>query len=219
LKKSGQQNETLAQARASGPRTPNSDGLDHGRHRAFQNRRSKPQMKKMILITLAALAAAAIASAQDVNYNFDATAKFSDFKTYKWVEIPGGVKLDDLIARQLDSALQGELTKKGLSKVDSDTADLYIGYQVAVNQERSISAYGMGGGWRMGGGMATAQTSTLQIGTLDLDMYNPVTKELIWRGAATKTIDTGAKPEKRADNIQKGAAKLLKNYPPAAKKK
>jgi hypothetical protein len=176
-------------------------------------------MKKTALqITLAALAFAAIAWAQDVTYNFDTSADFSKFKTYKWVEVPGGVKLDDLLARQLDSALQAELAKKGLSKTDSDSADLYVGYQVAVKEERSISAYGMGGGWRMGGGMGTATTSTLQIGTLDLDMYDPATKTLIWRGMASKTIDTGAKPAKREQNIQKGAAKLLKGYPPAPKK-
>jgi Domain of unknown function (DUF4136) len=176
-------------------------------------------MKKTILITLAALASSAIALAQDVTYNYDTTANFSKFKTYKWVEIPGGVKLDDLIARQLDAALQGELAKKGLTKVDSDEADLHIGYQVAISQERQLSAYGMGGGWRMGGGMGTATTSTIQIGTVDLDMYDPATKTLVWRGAATKTIDTGAKPDKRQKNIESGVAKLLKNYPPMPKKK
>jgi len=174
--------------------------------------------KKTIGIALSALVFAAIASAQDVSYNFDTSARFNDFKTYKWVEIPGGVKLDDLLVRQLNSALQAELGKKGLSKTDSETADLYIGYQVAINQERAINAYGMGGGWRMGGGMVNAQTSTIQIGTMDLDMYDPATKTLVWRGAATKTIDMGIKPAKREQNIQKGAAKLLKNYPPAPKK-
>src|SRR5579871_248738 len=113
--------------------------------------------KKTIGIALSALVFAAIASAQDVSYNFDTSARFNDFKTYKWVEIPGGVKLDDLLVRQLNSALQAELGKKGLSKTDSETADLYIGYQVAINQERAINAYGMGGGWRMGGGMVNAQ--------------------------------------------------------------
>ena len=80
-------------------------------------------MKKiMISVTLAALALAAIASAQDVRFNFDTGANFANFKTYKWVEIPGGVKLDDLISRQLTSALQAGLATKGLSKVDGDAA-------------------------------------------------------------------------------------------------
>ena len=84
-------------------------------------------MKTIIGITLATLALASIGSAQDVHYNFDADANFANYKTYKLVEIPGGVSLDDLVARQLTTAVEAGLTAKGLSKVDSDTADLYIG--------------------------------------------------------------------------------------------
>ena len=178
-------------------------------------------MKKMIGITLAVLGLAAIASAQDVRYNFDAEGKFATYKTYKWVEMPGGVKLDDLLVRQLTSAIEAGLTTKGLSKVDGDNADLYIGYQAAASQEKQISAYGMGGfgmGPRWGGGMASATTSTLTVGSISLDMYEVASKHLVWRGTATKTIDPNIKPDKRQANIQKGVTKVLKNYPPAAKK-
>lgn len=101
--------------------------------------------------------------------------------------------------------------------MDGDSADLYIGYQVAIQQETQVNTFGMGGGWRMGGGMGAATTSTLSIGTIDLDMYDSTKKQLVWRGAATKTIDSGVKPEKRQENIQKGVDKLLKNYPPKKK--
>lgn len=178
-------------------------------------------MKKTIGIALALLGLAAIASAQDVHYNYDTEANFANYKTYKWVEIAGGVKLDEIVARQLTSAVDAELAKKGLTKVDSDTADLYIGYQAAVTQEKQIDMYGMGGFGRGprwgGGGMATATTTTLLIGSVSLDMYEVSPKRLVWRGVATKTIDPNAKPEKRQKNIQKGIAKLLKKYPPKKK--
>jgi hypothetical protein len=176
--------------------------------------------KNMIRITLAALALAAIGSAQTVTYNYAAEVDFSKLKSYKWVEIPGGVRLDDITARQLTSALDAELAKKGLSKTDSDTADLFVGYQVAITQQREISSYNSGWGYgpRWGGGMTTATISTLQVGSVALDMYETAPKHLVWRGVATKTIDTGAKPDKRQKNIQKGAEKLLKNYPPKKNK-
>jgi hypothetical protein len=177
-------------------------------------------MKKMIGITLAMLGLAAIGLAQDVHYNFDNEANFAKYKTYKWVEIPGGVKLDELIVRQLTSAMEAGLASKGLSKVDADTADVYVGYQAAVTQERQIDMYGTGGfrmGPRWGGGMATATTTTLLIGSVSLDIYDVGTKQLVWRGVATKTIDQNAKPDKRQKNIQKGVTKLLKNYPPKKK--
>jgi hypothetical protein len=176
-------------------------------------------MTNFIRITLAVLALGAIGLAQDVNYNFASEVDFTKFKSYKWVEIPGGVKLDDITANQLNSALEAELAKKGLSKTDSDTADLYVGYQVAITQEREITSYNSGWGYgpRWGGGTSTATSSTLHIGSVALDMYEAAPKRLVWRGVATKTIDEGAKPDKRQKNIQKGAEKLLKNYPPKKK--
>jgi hypothetical protein len=83
------------------------------------------------------------------------------------------------------------------------------------------SGWGYGAGWRYGygggGGFSTSTTETIPIGQIDLDMYDPVTKQLVWRGSATKTLDPKAKPEKRMKNLSKAAAKLLKNYPPPKK--
>jgi hypothetical protein len=57
-------------------------------------------------------------------------------------------------------------------------------------------------------------TSTVYVGQLDLSMYGPASKQLVWRGVATKTLDPKAKPEKKEKNINKAVQKLLKNYPP-----
>ncbi len=163
--------------------------------------------------------------AQKVNYNFDQSADFSKFKTFKWVDIKGGQAPDQLVGQQIRAALDLELAKKGLSKTDSDNANLFIAYQIAVGQEQQINSYTTGGaGWgygaRWGGGMSTttSTTSTINIGTLALDMYDPAAKQLVWRGTATKTIDTNAKPDKRQKNLAKATQKLLKNYPPPVKK-
>jgi len=175
---------------------------------------------KAIRIALAALALISVATAQDVRYNFDQAADFTKYKSYKWIEIPGGVKLDDLTARQLVSALDAELAKKGLTKTESDNADLFVGYQVALSQETQVTSYDSGWGYgpRWGGtGISTATTSTLTVGSVDFDMYDPMQKQLVWRGVATKTLDPKAKPDKRLKNIQKGVEKLLKNYPPKRK--
>lgn len=126
------------------------------------------------------------------------------------------MKVDDILARQLAEAVDAQLAARGLGKTDNDNADLYVGYQVATSQERELNAYSSGG-MRWGGGFATATTSTLTIGSFSLDMYDRASKAMIWRGMATKTIDPKASAEKRQKNIQNGAAKLLKNFPPKKK--
>jgi hypothetical protein len=70
----------------------------------------------------------------------------------------------------------------------------------------------------MGTTSTYGSTSTIYVGQLDLSMYDSAEKQLVWRGAASKTLDTKAKPEKKEKNISKAVAKLLKNYPPSGKK-
>jgi Domain of unknown function (DUF4136) len=169
---------------------------------------------------------AGMATAQDVRYNYDKSADFTKYKTYKWVEMKTSDK-DELIDKQIRSTIDAELAKKGLTKSDSDNVDLDIAYQVAISTEKQVntfsSDFGYGPGWGyygrggMGTGTSTSTTSTLYIGSLQLDFYDVATKKAVFRSVATKTIDTKAKPEKRQKNLTKAVAKMLKEYPPKAK--
>jgi hypothetical protein len=188
-------------------------------------------MKRLLVLPLLMLflASASNALAQDVRYNFAKEAPFTTFKTYKWVTIKSAQPINDLVETQIKSTVDAELGKKGLTKTEADTADLYVGYQAAVNTEKQFTSFndswGYGGGWYGpgwygGGGMSTTtgSTSTIYVGQLALDMYAPSSKALVWRGTASKTLDTKAKPEKQQKNLTKAVAKLLKNYPPPVKK-
>jgi hypothetical protein len=172
----------------------------------------------VVLTAVFALGGITTALAQDVTYNAMPGTDFSKFKTYKWVPIEGSQHPDQIVEQQIKQALDKELATKGLTKTDGDPADLLVGYQVAVDQEKQWNAYGGGAGFRFGGGMGTATSSTINIGTLGVDIYDAAAKQLVWRGAATKTLDAKASPQKRQDNITKAATKLLKNFPPPVKK-
>lgn len=189
-------------------------------------------MKKLAITVLALLCLGTIRTmAQDVRYDYDKDKDFSKFKTYKWVVIKGADQPDELTAKDITAAVDANLASKGLTKTDGDNADLLIAYQTAVGSEKQFTSYntgwgygpGWGGGWYgYGGGMSTSttygSTSTVYIGQLDLSMYEPATKQLVWRGAASKTLDPKAKPEKKEKNIKKAVDKLLKNFPPKPKK-
>jgi len=175
-------------------------------------------MKNRLLV-LAALVACitSAAFAQDVTYNFMPGTDFTKYHTYKWVVIEGGVHPNQIVDAEIKQSIDAQLASKGLVKVDSDkAADLYVGYQVAVDQERQWNGYGMGGGLRWGG-MATATSSTISVGTLVVDMYDPAAKQLVWTGRANKTLDPSSNQEKNQKNLNKAMAKLLKNYPPKTK--
>jgi Domain of unknown function (DUF4136) len=182
----------------------------------------------LILLVVTLLLAVGNSLAQDVRYNFDKNADFSKFKTYKWVPIKDAAKVSDLVDKQIKDAIDAELATKGLTKVEGDDANLYIGYQPSVGEEKQFTSYstgwgygpGWGGGWYggMGSTTTTGSTSTIYKGQLDLDMYDSTAHNLVWRGVASKTIDPKAKPEKQQKNLAKAVKKLLKNYPPPVKK-
>jgi len=170
----------------------------------------------------------ASAFAQDVRYNFDRSSDFSKYRTYKWVQVKEGGQLPQLAEQQLKGAVDAELARKGLTKVEAD-ADLLVAYQAAINQEKQFNSYtsGFGPGWGYGGGwgggwggssITTGQTTTIQIGAVGFDMYDAAKQQLVWRGEASKTLDTKAKPDKVQKNLTKAVAKLFKNYPPPIKK-
>ena len=185
-------------------------------------------MKRFFVLSILTLLLAASSVAQDVRYNFDKNADFSKFKTYKWVPIKDADKVSDLVDKQIKDAVDAELATKGLTKVEGDDANLYIGYQPAVGQEKQFTSYstgygygpGWGGGWYGGMGTTTTSgsTSTIYKGQLDLDMYDSAGHAIVWRGVVSKTIDPKAKPEKQQKNLAKAVKKLLKNYPPPVKK-
>jgi hypothetical protein len=185
-------------------------------------------MRRLLYLASALVLIASFASAQDVTYNFDQKADFTKLKTYKWVKVEGAEQPDELTAKMIVQAIDTQLSTKGLTKVESGNADLLVGYQVAVNKEKELTTfstgYAMGPGWGgrwyggYGGGVGTTTVSTILIGSIALDMYDAAAKTLVWRGLASKQIDTKASPEKRQKNLDKGAAKLLKDFPPKPKK-
>ncbi len=159
------------------------------------------------------LAACALTPAQEVSTNSMPGVDFSKYHTYKWVTIEGATYPNQIVDAQIKQSVDSQLATKGLTKTDGDKADLLIGYQASISTEKQWNAYGTGG-FRWGGGMASAQQSTIATGTLVLDMYDPATKQLVWTGRASKTLDSGANQEKKQKNLDNAMKKLLKNFPP-----
>jgi Domain of unknown function (DUF4136) len=168
----------------------------------------------LMLVGLALLVGGGLL-AQQVTYNFMPGTDFSKYHTYKWVEIPGGIHPNQIIDQEIKQAVNNALASKGLTLATGDTADLYVGYQCAVDQEKQWNAWGTGG--RLMGGMGSATSSTISNGTLAVDFYDPASKELIWRGSAAQTLNPSGNQQKDMEKLNKAVAKLLKNYPPKQK--
>lgn len=160
---------------------------------------------------------AACAFGQNIHYNYDRGTNFADYKTYQWEDVPGGNAPDQLIDQDIKRAIDEQLTRKGLTKVEQD-ADLSVVYVAVIHQGKSVDLSSVGNPAWSDVVSAGANTSTTPIGTVTVILYDPERDQLIWRGDASKSLNLKKDPDKNYKNLQKAMAKLFENYPPGHKK-
>ena len=189
-----------------------------------------PAMAKFGPALVLALVACSVTYAQDVRTNYVPGTDWSKYHTYAWVDEVQGVpsvggRPDQILDSQVKQAIDSQMAGKGLTKVvEGGKPDLLLGYQLAIDKEKQINgvASGIGGwgglgGWGpWGGGLDSfsASTSSNYIGTFVVGMYDPAAKKLVWIGGAQHAIEPSKKPEKNVERLNKGAQKLLKDFPP-----
>ena len=169
---------------------------------------------KLGRIILAAAALGCYAScAQEVLGNFLLGTDFSKYHTYRWISIEGGAHPNQVVDAQIKQSVDSQLASKGLTRTDSDTADVYIGYQIAVEQRKPWKKYSESGttSWD---GMAFATSPTLDPGTLVLDMYDRRAKRLVWSETGTKSLEPRSNEEENMKNLDQTIGKAFRNYPP-----
>lgn len=173
-------------------------------------------MRRCLLLAVCLLSLSATrVCGQGPNHIFDKQADFSRYKTYKWAKFPNAMNLGELTQGQLTGTLQVELAKKGLTKVQSDHADLYVAYQIVSNDPKNTSTFDVSwpDGSRMQGiaGLGNA-SNPIHAGELVLDFYDSSTKALVFRSVVAKPIDLDGKPASRQKQLDRAAEKLLKHY-------
>ena len=178
-------------------------------------------MKLLRLITVCVAVSLVVATAgfaQHVQTDFDHQANFAQYKTYSWQEIQPGDSLSD---SRIKNAVNVQLETKRLTQV-ADHGDIAI---VAIKTSQKpktlqTSYDGFGGGWRWRGfggfGESTTIEQDYQEGTLIIEMYDG-TKQLVWRDSTESVLSD--KADKNEKNLDKGVAKMFKNFPPGAGKR
>jgi hypothetical protein len=180
-------------------------------------------MNRTTLTTLTALMClGAAAFAQNVQFDYDRSTNFSRYKTYNWIDYKRVDPGDQLLDRDIKRAVDAQLAAKGLVRVESG-GDLVVGYQAGISQEKEFDSIG-GGGWGpwggpFGWGNSRVTTSTIDTGKLTVGLFDPAGNQLVWRGAASKTLSLSGDPDKNYRTLEKAVAKLFKKYPPGAGKR
>jgi hypothetical protein len=194
---------------------------------------------KIFFALMAVLALGACSSSPITVSTNHAAIDFSGFKTYAWLH--AGVteengKSSDIIDGKVKTIVDADLGAKNFTKVAKESADFYVNYNVTTQEKTDIKTYNSYGGYYPGYhsygaygpgrnyvyydsrmAMPTVQEAVITEyvqGTLIIDIVDPETNKLVWRGTGGKHLQDTATPEEREKIIKEMVAKLLAQYPP-----
>ncbi len=181
---------------------------------------------KQLSIVLIALVLAGCAS-QKVDWDYDPGRSLAGLKTYAWLETSEDVKkkgyqLDALMDQRVQDAVDRGLQAKGLRRVKgsaSNTAqvDFLVNYMTTVKTRRDeqqiTTSFGYGySPWGVGMNTET-RIKDYEEGTLIVDMIDPQTKKLIWRGQYRSRLKEKMTPQERTDRINQSINAILSGFP------
>jgi hypothetical protein len=147
------------------------------------------KVARIFCLGMAVLFLSATVFALDIHTDFDHHVNFSKYHTYSWLKVKADNSLwQQRIKNDVDSALQG----LGLKEVPSGGELEVTAVGTVQNQQEYQTFYNnFGPGWWWGGfgpNIATTAPVNYRVGTLVVDLYDPTTKRLIWRGTATNSL-------------------------------
>jgi hypothetical protein len=175
---------------------------------------------KILLVAVFVLASVSNAYGQKVKVTFDRSTDFSQFKTYTWDQAVMTLAVGPQIMQSVNAAM----IAKGFQKVEND-ADLIITALAATESDlmtttpRAVPGLNpITHGIPMG-----SQSLPVTKGTLLIDILENKTKDSVWRGTATKTLDHGPTGDRARDakNVERpinnAVEKMFKQFPPKTK--
>lgn len=130
--------------------------------------------------------------------------------TYAWTR---GTELpDELNHARIVRAVDWQLASKGLTKVDAGTSpSVYAAYHARFDQDRRVIGFSTGSG---SGSRFATMTHEISVGTIAVDIIDPKTTRVLWRGSARRPVDVKAKREVIERAINRTISELFKKYAP-----
>jgi len=178
-------------------------------------------MRRLIaaLVLVSAAACGGPPLTVDADYNPD--TDFTKYKTWSWMAAakPNEKDIDSISQQRIKDAIDAELPTRGIKKVE-DGGDLTVTYQISVQHKikQSNASVGVGYGWGPAHiGVSKSPSREYDEGTLIVDLVDPKTKTLVWRGSAVGTVNPDASPEERKARIREAVGYMLEGYPPPKK--
>ena len=184
-------------------------------------------VRKMILVAIAIMGLVACGTIS-VYTDYDTSRDFSTLKTFGWLASKQKLVEDplvdnDLMAQRIQRAVEAELQTRGYTKASGEeSVDFLVTYHVAAEDKISVNSYHTNFGyypcWHGCYGPAWGYDSDVYVsqykqGTFMLDIVDPASEKLMWRGSAGKRLSSGT-PEERDAYVRGIVGAILAKFPP-----
>ncbi|CED58518.1 Putative uncharacterized protein [Moritella viscosa] len=191
--------------------------------------------KKGYLVALFSLALTACSTVK-VSTDYDQSADFTALKGFNWLPESAKVEKENaylnnrIMDVRITKAIDKQLVVQGFSF--STAPDFYVNYSITSEKKTNIrtynnySGYGPSWGWGIGYGhrgmSLSAHTETrvdeYQQGSLVIDVIDPTSLELIWRGIGSKRLPESTDAAEMDKLVAEVVKNILSKYPPKAGK-
>ena len=188
------------------------------------------------LTTLLTIILISACSGVKVSTDYDSGADFSHLESFTWYS-PSPTEVtrysqSDIMDKRIRRNIASGLVNKGYRDKANGPPDFFVNYSVTTEDKINVDTYNTyagyapGWGWRGAGyghrgmyyGMDMVNTEIdvdqYKEGTLILDIIEPDTGHLIWRGLASKRLPSSSNTERLNALVAEVVSELLKNFPP-----
>jgi len=166
-----------------------------------------------------AVALAGCATGMTAGAYVDRGMDFSRYRTFDWGPadaLPtGDPRLDEnpYFNDRLQGAVERALAARGVGLVSSGSPDLLIHYHAAVSRRLDASRLDPGLEYCPGGDCPPG-VGEYEAGTIVLDVIDPRTERLVWRGWARDSIEDVLGDRERLERmIDDAVARMLERFP------
>ena len=179
-----------------------------------------------LAVALASIVVVSLACASvRVRTDYDDAIDFAPLKTWAWLDPPlreesrdeggrGGDPFTEntLIDKRVRDEVEAWLGSHGYrAAAEREEPDFLVRYEL-VAREVGLGHYGYGYGG--GTGIGYSGSTTYQEGTLILDVIDPATQQITWRGWGTGQMRD---PQMSLEHLRKTVAAILAHFPPKPK--
>jgi len=147
-----------------------------------------------------------------IHQDYDPKEDFTKVKTWAWAPTQpqasgptDPMAVSTLTQERIHRSVEAELTRKGMSQVDANSADVWVQHYAVVEQQVVVGAQRLFRG---------NDVSSYDKGTIIVDLVTPKTKRLVWRGTASDVVDPDLTPNERETRIQEAVKEILDQFPP-----